>query len=124
MCRGVVDLSVWTVLKEEHTGGQRHRGGIDMMIATRMPFSVPNTSTPAKASSVNGERLTYSQDLVRRTRDALIATSEVRDVCIRATLVLERILPNHACATAAQHPEYRAVQADGRVETWPRFYGW
>ena len=35
-----------------------------------------------------------------------------------------RILPNHACATGAQHPEYQAVQADGRIETWPRFYGW
>jgi D-serine deaminase-like pyridoxal phosphate-dependent protein len=35
-----------------------------------------------------------------------------------------RILPVHACATAAQHPEYQAVLADGSVETWPRFYGW
>ncbi|MBS0445651.1 MAG: DSD1 family PLP-dependent enzyme [Proteobacteria bacterium] len=35
-----------------------------------------------------------------------------------------RILPNHACATAAQHPAYRAVRSDGEVEAWPRFYGW
>ncbi|AMO22661.1 DSD1 family PLP-dependent enzyme [Ramlibacter solisilvae] len=35
-----------------------------------------------------------------------------------------RILPNHACATGAQHPEYHALRADGSVETWPRFYGW
>jgi len=35
-----------------------------------------------------------------------------------------RILPNHACATGAQHPAYQAVRADGSVETWPRFYGW
>ncbi|CAG9182651.1 DSD1 family PLP-dependent enzyme [Cupriavidus pampae] len=35
-----------------------------------------------------------------------------------------RILPNHACATGAQHPEYQAVSADGSVHTWPRFYGW
>lgn len=35
-----------------------------------------------------------------------------------------RILPNHACATGAQHPEYQAVGADGSVRTWPRFYGW
>ncbi|MFX1676480.1 DSD1 family PLP-dependent enzyme [Paraburkholderia sp. A2WS-5] len=35
-----------------------------------------------------------------------------------------RILPNHACATGAQHPVYQAVGPDGRVETWPRFYGW
>ena len=35
-----------------------------------------------------------------------------------------RILPNHACATGAQHPAYQAVSPDGSVETWPRFYGW
>lgn len=35
-----------------------------------------------------------------------------------------RILPNHACATAAQHPEYHAIDTDGRMQTWPRFYGW
>lgn len=35
-----------------------------------------------------------------------------------------RILPNHACATGAQHPEYKAVTADGNAQTWPRFYGW
>jgi D-serine deaminase-like pyridoxal phosphate-dependent protein len=35
-----------------------------------------------------------------------------------------RILPNHACATAAQFPEYHAVLPGGEVQTWPRFYGW
>jgi D-serine deaminase-like pyridoxal phosphate-dependent protein len=35
-----------------------------------------------------------------------------------------RILPNHACATGAQHPEYQAVAHDGSAQTWPRFYGW
>ena len=35
-----------------------------------------------------------------------------------------RILPNHACATGAQYPEYHAVMPSGEVETWPRFNGW
>lgn len=35
-----------------------------------------------------------------------------------------RILPNHACATGAQHPEYQAIAEDGTIRTWPRFYGW
>ncbi len=35
-----------------------------------------------------------------------------------------RILPNHACATAAQFPHYQALRADGSVDAWPRFYGW
>ena len=37
---------------------------------------------------------------------------------------LLRILPNHACATAAQFPEYYALSPDGSLEIWPRFYGW
>lgn len=35
-----------------------------------------------------------------------------------------RILPNHACATGAQFPEYQAVDRHGDVKTWSRFYGW
>lgn len=35
-----------------------------------------------------------------------------------------RILPNHACATGAQYPEYAALAPDGSMEVWPRFYGW
>lgn len=35
-----------------------------------------------------------------------------------------RILPNHACATGAQYPEYHAVGEHGATTTWPRFYGW
>jgi D-serine deaminase-like pyridoxal phosphate-dependent protein len=38
---------------------------------------------------------------------------------------LVRILPNHACATAAQHDLYYVLGAEGRVEAeWPRFNGW
>ena len=35
-----------------------------------------------------------------------------------------RVLPNHACATGAQFPEYQAISSDGTVTAWPRFYGW
>jgi D-serine deaminase-like pyridoxal phosphate-dependent protein len=35
-----------------------------------------------------------------------------------------RILPNHACATGAQFPQYQALDSTGHVETWERFYGW
>lgn len=48
----------------------------------------------------------------------------------RATLpelpvgTLLRILPNHACATAAQHESYRVVSGTAVTATWPRFSGW
>jgi D-serine deaminase-like pyridoxal phosphate-dependent protein len=36
-----------------------------------------------------------------------------------------RVLPNHACATAAQHDRYHVVRGgDAIVATWPRFSGW
>lgn len=37
-----------------------------------------------------------------------------------------RILPNHACATAAQHGAYHVVRGDSPVveAVWPRFGGW
>ena len=38
---------------------------------------------------------------------------------------LLRVLPNHACATAAQHDRYHVVRNDrNAVTTWPRFGGW
>ena len=36
-----------------------------------------------------------------------------------------RILPNHACSTAAQYPEYKVIGPSGDVTAvWPRFSGW
>jgi D-serine deaminase-like pyridoxal phosphate-dependent protein len=38
---------------------------------------------------------------------------------------LLRILPNHACATAAQHSAYHVIGDNGIVEgVWERFNGW
>jgi D-serine deaminase-like pyridoxal phosphate-dependent protein len=38
---------------------------------------------------------------------------------------LLRILPNHACATAAQHEAYQVLGAPQTVTArWPRFGGW
>lgn len=35
-----------------------------------------------------------------------------------------RILPNHACATGAQHDHYHLVDGQRVFATWPRFGGW
>ncbi len=35
-----------------------------------------------------------------------------------------RILPNHACATGAQYPEYHALAESGELATWSRLHGW
>lgn len=35
-----------------------------------------------------------------------------------------RIMPNHACATAAMHPVYHVLMSDGSHNTWQRITGW
>jgi D-serine deaminase-like pyridoxal phosphate-dependent protein len=35
-----------------------------------------------------------------------------------------RVLPNHACATAAQHGEYQVLREGQPIEVWERFGGW
>jgi len=35
-----------------------------------------------------------------------------------------RVLPNHACATGAQHARYAVVEGDTVRQLWPRFNGW
>ena len=35
-----------------------------------------------------------------------------------------RVLPNHACATGAQYPDYHLVKVSGAAQVWPRFHGW
>jgi D-serine deaminase-like pyridoxal phosphate-dependent protein len=38
---------------------------------------------------------------------------------------LVRVLPNHACSTAAQYDRYQVLGPEGRITaTWPRFNGW
>jgi D-serine deaminase-like pyridoxal phosphate-dependent protein len=57
----------------------------------------------------------------------IIARSGSMDMDIVHTFpigTLLRILPNHACATGAQFPEYQAVQGQQVKAAWPRFYGW
>lgn len=50
------------------------------------------------------------------------ASSPLPDLPIGAQV---RILPNHACATGAQHGGYHVLDSQGRAERfWPRFSGW
>lgn len=53
-------------------------------------------------------------------RDGSLTASERYPV---GTLL--RILPNHACATAAQHDRYHVVNGGAQIlKTWPRVNGW
>jgi D-serine deaminase-like pyridoxal phosphate-dependent protein len=51
--------------------------------------------------------------------------AHVDDIAQRFPIGMKlRILPNHACATGAQFPEYHAVAPDGSSVEWRRFQGW
>ncbi|NKJ50128.1 alanine racemase [Burkholderia sp. SG-MS1] len=53
------------------------------------------------------------------------AGTRVDDIAERFPIGMKlRILPNHACATGAQFPEYHAVAPDGNSVAWRRFHGW
>lgn len=51
------------------------------------------------------------------------ATNPMPDLPVGTRL---RILPNHACATAAQHSHYNVIptKPDSALINWPRFGGW
>jgi threo-3-hydroxy-D-aspartate ammonia-lyase len=67
----------------------------------------------------------YVVDSANQEHGIIARVGEVdRDIASRFPVgTLLRILPNHACATAAQFPEYVAVNGDEQT-SWGRFYGW
>lgn len=56
-----------------------------------------------------------------RTPDAAGGPDIVQALPIGTRL---RILPNHACATGAQHVHYTVLNGHRVIATWPRFNGW
>lgn len=52
-------------------------------------------------------------------------SDKMRELPVLPVGTLLRILPNHACATAAQHSQYQVLPAaGGPLQVWRRFGGW
>jgi D-serine deaminase-like pyridoxal phosphate-dependent protein len=71
---------------------------------------------------IDGARLTGANQ-----EHGIITLSGSEDVDITARFPIGsrlRILPNHACATGAQFPDYCAIDASGEVQRWSRLHGW
>ncbi|MFM0208171.1 DSD1 family PLP-dependent enzyme [Paraburkholderia sediminicola] len=78
---------------------------------------------------LNGTPLTGFVVSGANQEHGILSSSEqdayVDDIAQRFPIGMKlRILPNHACATGAQFPEYHAVSADGNSVEWRRFQGW
>jgi D-serine deaminase-like pyridoxal phosphate-dependent protein len=69
--------------------------------------------------------LAFDDESPGKLRRDRLADRPVPDIASRLPVgTLLRILPNHACATAAQFERFQALQASGELLTWPRFSGW
>jgi D-serine deaminase-like pyridoxal phosphate-dependent protein len=63
--------------------------------------------------------------ILSSTEGSAQADDPANDITQRFPIGMKlRILPNHACATGAQFPEYHAVAPDGNSVEWRRFQGW
>ena len=59
------------------------------------------------------------------SNDAAAAAGTLGDLTTQFPVgTLLRILPNHACATAAQFDGYHVLDADGSTTVWPRWNHW
>lgn len=105
----IVDAGWMAMSRDRGTQAQKRDFGLGQACA--------EDGTPLEGYIV--ESANQEHGIVARVGDIDTAISDRFPVGTRL-----RILPNHACATAAQFPGYRALLADGETNAWSRFYGW
>jgi D-serine deaminase-like pyridoxal phosphate-dependent protein len=77
------------------------------------------------ACSLDGTPLEACALVGANQEHGILAVDHADDLARRFPIGMKlRILPNHACATGAQYPEYHALATDGGTAVWPRFHGW
>ena len=77
------------------------------------------------ACSLDGTPLEGCALVGANQEHGILAVERADDLARRFPIGMKlRILPNHACATGAQYPEYHALASDGSSVVWRRFHGW
>jgi D-serine deaminase-like pyridoxal phosphate-dependent protein len=77
------------------------------------------------ACSLDGTPLQGCELIGANQEHGILALEHTDDLARRFPIGMKlRILPNHACATGAQYPEYHGLKSDGSTVAWPRFHGW
>lgn len=78
--------------------------------------------------SAGGQRLPGLQLVGANQEHGIVGTADgsaAADIVDRLPIGTRlRVLPNHACATGAQHERYQLVRGTQVQQTWPRFGGW
>ena len=75
--------------------------------------------------TLDGEPLPGCTLIGANQEHGIMAAQEGGDLAARFPIGTRlRVLPNHACATGAQFPQYHALGPDGALQVWERSYGW
>ncbi|WP_319239250.1 DSD1 family PLP-dependent enzyme [uncultured Propionivibrio sp.] len=104
----IVDAGWMAMSRDRGTAKQKHDYGFGLVCDT--------DGTELEGYVMTGANQEHGIVALERGLDADIATRFPVGTRLR-------ILPNHACATGAQFPEYQAIDAGG-ITSWSRFYGW
>ncbi len=102
----LVDAGWMALSRDRGTAGQKQDYGYGL-VCDHQGNAIPNVCV----TSVNQEHGVI----------ALPDGYSVADFPIDSQL---RVLPNHACATAAMHQEYVVLKQNGERSIWPRILGW
>ncbi|WP_061164926.1 DSD1 family PLP-dependent enzyme [Caballeronia temeraria] len=77
------------------------------------------------ACALDGAPLEGCELVGANQEHGILAVDNRDELAVRFPIGVKlRILPNHACATGAQYPEYHGLSSDGSTVAWPRFHGW
>jgi D-serine deaminase-like pyridoxal phosphate-dependent protein len=125
---GVCDLddiavSVLTsVIGRSRDGLVLDAGGLALSL-DRSTAALPDDSGFGRVCDASG-RLLPGWTVERVTQEHGIVTSSGDPIGSTQTGTLLRVLPNHACMTAAAHDRYHVLSGGRVVAQWPRCNGW
>jgi D-serine deaminase-like pyridoxal phosphate-dependent protein len=108
----------WLVLDAGWTAMSRDRGTASQAIDQGYGIVCDVTGRPFQDLIMSGNHQEHGIVSIRKGSSAQLPNLPVGS--------LVRVLPNHACATAAQHDRYHVFNEDPRqiAAVWPRFSGW
>jgi D-serine deaminase-like pyridoxal phosphate-dependent protein len=115
----------WALVDAGWMAMSRDRGTQDQAIDYGYGQVCDRDGVPIPGCTVSGANQEHGIVSFAAAPGALPGDQQGADIAERLPVgTLLRILPNHACATAAQFASYHLLDAAGPGDEWPRFSGW